>query len=165
MIRPTLRLVKVCLAALALAILATLPAGAIACHSQPSAPSRFAAIDAKKQEIHALWMQIRAWRVEAGLRGAEPPHLLKMSVWTEPLMKVRSVCESDSEPPAACTDICNLADAICDNADEICRIADELEGDSWAREKCDSAKASCKEAKRRCCDCASAAAGEESAGE
>jgi hypothetical protein len=103
-------------------------------------------------------MQIRAWRIEAGLRGAEPPDLMKMSIWQKPVVEVRTSCEVSADPPDACADVCNIAEAICDNADEICRLAEDLAGDSWAKEKCDSAKASCREAVERCCDCAREAA-------
>jgi hypothetical protein len=147
---------------IAIALAATLAAVAAlaSCASQqPSSHARFERIDANKQAIHDLWMQIREWRFEAGLRGVEPPFELKLRMSQVPLRSLRDVCPddtADADPvPEICTDVCNIADAICDNADAICRIADELEGDTWAADKCRSAKASCKEAKQRCCQCKS----------
>ena len=39
--------------------------------------SAFAYSDARKDEIKDLWIQIRGWRVEMGLTGAEPNRALK----------------------------------------------------------------------------------------
>lgn len=146
-----------------LAVAAAACAGASSSKSvAPAAESsQFARIDARKNELNDLWMQIREWRVDLRF-DAEPERSLKMSVWREPVDSIRRVCEM-TDPPPACEDVCNLADAICDNAEQICRIADELDGDSWANDKCASAKASCKEAKERCCDCQNDAA-EDAAG-
>jgi hypothetical protein len=105
----------------------------------------------KKNEITALWTQIRDWRREARME-VEPPAAMIQSIRGKTVRQAGNVCP-DHVPPPACTEICDLAGAICDNAENICGIAGELGGDPWAREKCDNAKASCKEAQQRCCDC------------
>jgi hypothetical protein len=111
-------------------------------------------IDQRKQEIHMLWAQIRAWRQDAGLKGVEPPRGEIIKMHGKSIDLAKRVCPMDTEPSTPrCQDVCSLAGAICENAESICRIADELEGDSWAQDKCSSAKASCKEAKQECCRC------------
>jgi hypothetical protein len=114
-------------------------------------------IDSRKQEITALWTQIRDWRVDAGMR-VEPEPRTKLEMRGQPMDSALKVCP---EQPAAssdrCADVCDLADAICENAERICELADELGPDPWAKDKCESAKASCREAKQRCCDCDGAA--------
>jgi hypothetical protein len=108
--------------------------------------------DMNKQEIAGLWMQIRDWRVEMGLR-VEPDTTAIPAARRQPVQVLRVCPEHPNPETATCRDTCNIADAICDNAERICDIAEELEGDAWAAEKCESAKASCKEATERCCDC------------
>jgi hypothetical protein len=108
-------------------------------------------VDPRKNEITALWTQIRAWRRE-GKMEVEPAIAAIQSVRDKTVTQAQSVCPA-RVPPPACTEICDLAGAICDNAESICAIADELGNDPWAREKCDSAKASCKEATETCCEC------------
>lgn len=107
----------------------------------------------RKNEITALWTQIRDWRREAGLE-VEPTSRSLTEVRSLPFSRVRRerLCP-EAPPPPACEDVCSLADAICDNAESICGIAAELAPDEWAAEKCTSAKASCREAKQRCCSC------------
>lgn len=117
--------------------------------AEPGAPPWQRASE-RKNEITALWMQIRQWRVEAGLAADPPPAWLPMAQ-KDPIKKFRAMCPGPA--PGACADVCDLADAICDNAESICAIADELAGDDYAEQKCTSAKASCKEAKQRCCGC------------
>jgi hypothetical protein len=116
-----------------------------ACVKSPAPPPP------QKNEIMALWTQIRDWRLDAGLPvDPEASSLTGMKGTT--VIKARAVCEP--EPVSAtCNDVCDLADAICDNAERICDLASELPGDSWAADKCTSSKASCKEAKQRCCTC------------
>ena len=106
----------------------------------------------KKQEITALWAQIRDWRRE-GHMDVEPAQALIQSMSKKTVRQAGGVCPDSHVPPATCSDICDLGDAICDNAENICGIAGEMPGDTWAHEKCNSAKASCREAKQRCCDC------------
>jgi hypothetical protein len=113
--------------------------------------------DMNKQEIAALWMQIRDWRLEMGLR-VEPDTTAIPAVRRQPVQKLRVCPEHPNPETATCRDTCNIADAICDNAERICDIAGQLDGDAWAAEKCESAKASCKEATERCCDCLAAEA-------
>jgi hypothetical protein len=109
--------------------------------------------DERKSEIQALWIQIRDWRQQAGLRVA-PPLDLKNQMLRATMATALRVCPDEVEPATpVCRDVCSLADAICENAESICRIADELPGDSWAADKCADAKASCREAKERCCKC------------
>lgn len=135
--------------ALAYALIAALAA---ACASR-AAPVGYASIDAKKDDIRELWMQIRDWRVkELGIR-AEPPPPDAVLV-AKPVDSLRQ-CDAAPAPETAeaCTDTCTLRDAICDNADAICRIAEDLGDDVWADDKCKSAKSSCREATERCCGC------------
>jgi hypothetical protein len=105
-----------------------------------------------RDEIMALWTQIRDWRHEAGL-NVEPEPASILATRRLSVQKARVVRSCPPVPPKACYDVCSLADAICDNAERICSIAAETPGDAWAAEKCDSAKASCREAKDRCCAC------------
>jgi hypothetical protein len=107
---------------------------------------------ARRQEITALWAQIRDWRREAGM-GVEPDDSAVMAMSRMSVSSAAQACQLPPSPRAGCTDVCGLGDAICDNAESICSIADELGNDAWAREKCDSAKASCREAQERCCRC------------
>jgi len=104
-------------------------------------------------QIQALWMQIRDWRVQAGL-GTEPSQRTMLQIRGMSARTVRKNAMCATQPKSdTCDDVCGLADAICDNADSICSLADEIPDDSWARDKCTSAKASCREAKERCCSC------------
>jgi hypothetical protein len=103
----------------------------------------------ERDEITALWTQIRTWRREAGL-PVEPRREDVMGIYNTPMKAVEPVCPADHSVPAACGDVCSLADAICDNAEQICILADELD-DQWSADKCASAKASCREAKKNCC--------------
>jgi hypothetical protein len=105
----------------------------------------------QKNEITALWTQIRDWRLEAGL-PVDPPSADLMSARDSSVRKARAVCAAQPQSQQ-CADVCDLGDAICDNAERICELAEDLHGDSWAEDKCTSAKASCREAKRRCCAC------------
>jgi len=115
--------------------------------------------DLEKDEIRSLWMQVREWRAEIGLRGVEPQHSLIQRYVHVSMHKLRQdlarMCEQPTEPTDTCTDVCNIAESICENAEKICTIAGELGNDAWADQKCASAKASCKEAKERCCNCES----------
>jgi hypothetical protein len=106
----------------------------------------------KKQEITALWTQIRDWRREAHME-VEPSTAVLQYARGMTVRQAAETCPDSHVPPPSCNDICDLADAICDNAENICGIAGEMPDDIWAREKCDSAKASCKEAKQHCCSC------------
>jgi hypothetical protein len=138
------------LVALALGIGAGASIGA--CVKSPGPPPQ------QKNEIMALWTQIRDWRLDAGL-PVDPEASTLTGMKRTSVVKVRAVCEP--EPVSAeCNDVCDLADAICDNAERICDLATELRGDSWAADKCTSAKASCREAKTRCCGCDERAARE-----
>jgi hypothetical protein len=107
----------------------------------------------RKNEITALWTQIREWRREAGM-DVEPTKQLVLEARRMSASSVHhaKLCPN-RPPPAACDDVCGLADAICENAESICALADELQPDDWSKDKCDSAKASCREAKQRCCAC------------
>ena len=107
----------------------------------------------KRNEITALWTQIRDWRQEAGM-GLDPAPKTILQVERRTAKKVARdrLCPAHPPPPA-CDDVCGLSDAICENAESICGIAAELAPDDWAEEKCNSAKASCREAKQRCCSC------------
>jgi hypothetical protein len=129
------------------AVVVGIAIGACAVHSPPPTP-----FDPKKNEITALWTQIRNWRVEAHL-GTNPQTDLVLQMRGMTVRQAANVCPDTHVPPPACTDVCDLADAICDNATQICAIAGELAPDAWAEEKCTSAKASCKEAKQQCCAC------------
>lgn len=137
---------------IAVAVIGALLGGAVASCARARSPrASYEQIDARKDDIRDLWMQIRGWRVEIGMSPDPDRHLVQM-------VRPRSVSDlrvCPSEPHTrTCQDVCNLKDAICDNAARICHIADELGDDSWADEKCASAKASCKEARQRCCRCA-----------
>jgi hypothetical protein len=123
-----------------------------ACAARPSAP-QWQAMQSRKNEITALWTQIRDWRREAKM-GVDPSPTMVFAMSRQSVYTVERTCPDSHAGPAACGDVCNLADAICDNAESICAIAAELGGDPWANGKCDNAKASCKEARKRCCDCA-----------
>lgn len=112
-------------------------------------------IDAKHQEIAALWTQIRQWRKEGHMARLEPTSAQKLLMRYKSSTQAAGVCPDDPRPKTPkCQDVCSLANAICENAGRICRIADDLGNDPWARDKCNSAKASCREAKKRCCKCA-----------
>jgi hypothetical protein len=106
---------------------------------------------ARRNEITVLWAQIRDWRREAGME-VEPEESAVMAMSRMTVSTAAKACVLQRAPTPACSDVCDLGDAICDNAESICGIADELD-DAWAREKCDSAKASCREAQQRCCRC------------
>jgi hypothetical protein len=109
--------------------------------------------DPKKNEITALWTQIRDWRREANL-PVEPRHEDVLQVIGTPVKEVQRVCPEGHDVPETCNEVCSLADAICDNAEQICILADELgKKDTWAQDKCASAKASCRDAKKKCCGC------------
>ncbi len=106
----------------------------------------------RKNDIRALWVQIRQWRQQDLKLASEPTPF--SSAPSTPIKELRSCIETKrSSKSDTCADTCRVKDAICDNADDICRIADELGDDAWAKEKCQSAKASCKEAKEQCCGC------------
>src|SRR5439155_12696458 len=108
---------------------------------------------AAPDQIQELWMQIRDWRVQAGM-GTEPSQTTMMQIRGMSARNVRKNAMCPTEPKSeTCNDVCDLADAICDNAASICSLADEIPDDSWARDKCTSANASCREAKERCCSC------------
>lgn len=110
--------------------------------------------EAKRQEITALWTQVREWRKEARMPRLEPSSARKIAMRYKTSRQAAGVCADDPQPKTEkCKDVCSLADNICQNAGRICRIADELKGDEWARDKCTSAKASCRQAKERCCKC------------
>jgi hypothetical protein len=104
----------------------------------------------QKNEITALWTQIRDWRLEAGW-SVEPTdrEIMGAPTTTE---RARAVCPLE-KPAASCGDICDISEAICDNAERICDLSKELRGDSWADDKCKSANASCKLSRQRCCKC------------
>jgi hypothetical protein len=114
--------------------------------------SQWQAQQMRKNEITALWTQIRDWRREAGM-GVDPSPTTVFAMSRLSVHAVDRTCPDSHSVPATCGDVCNLADAICDNAESICSIAAELGDDPWAKGKCDNAKASCKEARQRCCDC------------
>lgn len=121
---------------------------AIAACAQQTTPPPPTAV----QEITMLWGQIRQWRHEAKMEvepAADDVVAMRRG------LPVGRTCP-DSRPPAACSEICDPADAICDNAERICELAGELadtQWADWAKEKCASAKASCNEAANRCCEC------------
>ncbi len=123
-----------------------------ACAGRPSTSAMVQSQQARKNEVTALWTQIREWRREAGM-GVDPSPAMVFTMSRESVYSVERSCPSSHSAPATCGDICSLADAICDNAESICSIAAELGDDPWAKGKCDNAKASCKEARQRCCDC------------
>lgn len=129
--------------------------GVVATGCQPQAASTPAATyahAAKRDELTALWTQIRDWRREADMH-VEPSESAILAARGAPVRAAAAVCPVDPRPPRACEDVCGLADAICENAEAICEIADELGRDAWALGKCDNAKASCREARLRCCGC------------
>lgn len=137
-------------------VVAALAAGAacawaVACHHAP-APRRWQEAQARRNDITALWAQIRDWRREGGM-DVEPDDSTVMAMAGMTVSTAARACAPPRAPRGACGDVCSLGDAICDNAESICGIADELGDDPWAREKCDSAKASCREAQERCCRC------------
>ena len=112
--------------------------------------------DPRDNEITALWTQIRDWRREAHMTLDPSPQVLNQLIRT--VRDAERVCTENHAVPAACNDVCNLADDICDNAEHICHLADELgKADDYAQQKCTSAKASCREAKERCCGCSAKA--------
>lgn len=107
--------------------------------------------DPRKNEITALWTQIRDWRLEAEL-GVEPRVEDVNALVRTPVREILRVCPDSHPVTEACSNVCSLADAICDNAEQICLLADQLgKGDSWAQDKCSNAKASCRDAKKKCC--------------
>lgn len=107
----------------------------------------------KRNEITALWTQIRDWRQEAGMDlEPAPKTILQVENRTAKKVARERLCPANP-PPAACNDVCSLSEAICENSESICGIAAELAPDDWAEQKCNSAKASCREAKQRCCSC------------
>jgi hypothetical protein len=120
------------------------------------------ATDPRKNEITALWTQIRDWRREANL-PVEPRREDVNSIRFTPVKEVQRVCPEGHNVPETCNDVCSIADAICDNAESICILADELgKKDTWAQDKCASAKASCRDAKKKCCGCSEDKATEKS---
>ncbi len=107
----------------------------------------------KRNEITALWTQIRGFRHDAGMDLDPSPSTLNQ-IRFKSVKDVERVCVDNHKVPKTCGDVCSLADAICDNAESICTIADELgKGDDFAQGKCTDAKASCREAKQKCCGC------------
>ncbi len=107
----------------------------------------------RKNDIRALWVQIRQWRLRDLKLSSEPlPFSAEHSSVSISELRICLEAEEPSDTEV-CSDTCRVKDAICDNADDICRIADELGDDAWADDKCTSAKASCKEAKEQCCGC------------
>jgi hypothetical protein len=126
-------------------------AGLAACAGRSAAP-QMQSQSARKNEITALWTQIREWRREAGM-DVDPSPATVFAMSRQSVHAVERKCAASHSVPATCGDVCSLADAICDNAESICSIAAELGDDPWAKGKCDNAKASCKEARQRCCDC------------
>ncbi len=126
-------------------------AGLAACAGRSAAPQAQSQ-SARKNEITALWTQIREWRREAGM-DVDPSPATVFAMSRQSVHAVERKCAASHSVPATCGDVCSLADAICDNAESICSIAAELGDDPWAKGKCDNAKASCKEARQRCCDC------------
>ncbi len=107
----------------------------------------------KRNEITALWTQIRDWRREARMELDPLPSTLNQ-IRFKSVKDIARVCVDNHKVPKTCSDVCDLADAICDNAESICTIADELgRADDYAQGKCTDAKASCREAKQKCCGC------------
>jgi hypothetical protein len=120
-----------------------------ACATHPAQPRL------EQQEIMLLWAQIRQWRHEAKME-LEPAASSVIAMRRLDVRRAAAACPDGHEPPAACADVCDVADAICDNAERICDLAGQLADSPWAawsKEKCDSAKGSCREAKERCCAC------------
>lgn len=122
---------------------------ALSCAGRPA--PQWQAQQMSKNEITALWTQIRDWRREAGM-GVDPSPNTVFAMSRQSASAADQTCPH--RVPDACGDVCNLAEAICDNAESICAIAAELGDDPWARGKCTSAKASCREARQQCCNCA-----------
>jgi len=125
---------------------------AAACHGPAAIEPSWPELQAKRNEITALWTQIRAWRHEGGM-AVEPDDDAVMAMQRTSAAGAARACALPTPPPPRCVDVCEIGGAICDNAEDICAIADELGNDTWAKEKCDSAKASCREAQERCCEC------------
>jgi hypothetical protein len=108
---------------------------------------------ARRNDITALWTQIRDWRREAHMELDPSPQTMNQLI-NRTVKYAETVCAENHKVPKTCDDVCNLSDAICDNAEAICKIADELgKDDDYAQEKCTSAKASCREARQKCCNC------------
>jgi len=124
--------------------------GLVSCAGPQTAPE-WQRAQARRNEITALWTQIRDWRREAHM-DVEPAQDAVVAMRGVSARAAGAVCPSAPES-TACSEVCDLADAICENMESICDIAAQLGDDAWAKEKCDSAKASCKEAKERCCTC------------
>jgi hypothetical protein len=122
-----------------------------ACAARPASP-QWQAQQMRKNEITALWTQIRDWRREAGM-GVDPSPTMVFAMSRQGARSAERTCADSHSVPPSCGDVCSLADAICDNAESICAIAAELRDDPWAKGKCDNAKASCEEARQRCCAC------------
>ena len=122
------------------------------CTPQPTREPAWPELQAKRNEITALWTQIREWR-RSGRMDVEPEPAAVVAMRAQSVAVAAAVCPDGHEPSPTCVDVCELGDAICDDAESICAIAAELGDDPWAKEKCDSAKASCREAKERCCAC------------
>ncbi len=139
---------------LRVALAAGLAGGLIgACAARAPTPSATWQLDQQRRdEVTALWTQIRDWRREARM-DLEPMPSAVMAMASRSVASAGAVCPDAYVPPTACDDVCGLADAICEDAEAICDIAAELAPDPWADGKCDSAKASCHEAKARCCGC------------
>jgi hypothetical protein len=119
------------------------------CATRAAEPT-YAEVDKSRDEIRALWLQIRDWRVEGGM-GADPQSHVIRATDSYPVRALR-VCPAAPETER-CQDVCDLKDAICDHAERICELSREIGDDPWSAEKCASAKASCKEARERCCRC------------
>lgn len=109
----------------------------------------------KRNEITALWTQIRDWRRAAHMDLDPAPATLNQ-IRFKNVKDAERVCVDNHKVTKTCEDVCGLSDAICDNAEAICSIADELgKDDDFAQGKCTDAKASCREAKQKCCGCSS----------
>lgn len=109
-----------------------------------------------RNDITALWTQIRAFRKEAGM-DLDPLPANEIAVARMSVHEAKRVCPEGHDVPNSCSEVCSLAEAICDNADAICGLADDLakllgRPDKYAVDKCTNAKASCREAKQRCCE-------------
>jgi len=135
-----------------IALGAALGAAMVACARPLDPMPGWQQAQAKRNEITALWTQIRDWR-RAGRMEVEPEPAAVVAMHAQSVGAAAAVCPDGHEPSPTCSDVCELGDAICDNAESICAIAADLGNDPWAKEKCDSAKASCREAKERCCAC------------
>ena len=100
-----------------------------------------------RNDITALWTQIRDWAKSKGIGFS---HCISLG-------EAKRVCPEGHAVPNTCSEVCSLAEAICDNADAICGLADDLtkmlgRRDQYAQNKCTNAKASCREAKQNCCE-------------